>query len=91
MSRESAVPTGVLRPPTGVTGSGVAAGGTTGDVTLVVLASDQGLHGEDLDSAGALCARCGDLVGPYSCGCLPEDEDAGGLHLSHALGHTGAR
>ena len=39
--------------------------------------------GEVLASAGALCALCGVLVGPYDRGTLLEVEEADGLQRSH--------
>ena len=70
--------------------TGVAAGG----VVLGALSSVQGLgvchctQEADLASAGALCARCGVLVGPYDRGGPLEAEEAEGLHRSHIPRNT---
>ena len=44
--------------------------------------------GEVLASAGALCALCGVLVGPYDRGTLLEAEEADGLQRSHIPRNT---
>ena len=45
----------------------------------------------DLASAGALCARCVDLAGPYVRGSPLEAEEVGDIHRSHSPCHTEAR
>ena len=67
------------------------AGVATGGVLLGALRSKASISagvchctlGEVLASAGALCALCGVLVGPYDRGTPLEAEEADGLHRSH--------
>ena len=73
------------------------AGDAAGGAALGALSPTQGLcvchctQEVDLASAGALCARCVDLAGPYVRGSPLEAEDVEDLHRSHSPCHTEAR
>ena len=72
------------------------AGVATGGVLLGALRSRVSISagvchctlGEVLASAGALCALCGVLAGPYDRGTLFEAEEADGLQRSHIPRNT---